>query len=86
MIRTFRYPLLPTKDQVVVLDGWLGRCCELYNAALQERCDAWKRLYNQQRELTELRAAEKEWKDVPNRVARSALARLDRAFQEKKAL
>ena len=86
MLRTFRYPLRPTKAQETVFDGWLVLCCELYNAALEERRDAWRKqqvrisLFDQQKELTELRAADKAWKNVPVWVARSALARLDFAF------
>lgn len=87
MIRTFRYPLRPTKDQEFVLTLWLVRCQQLYNAALEERRDAWRKqhasitYYDQQKELTELRAAMPEWSTVPVWVARSALTRLDRAFK-----
>lgn len=42
MIKTFRYRLYPTKRQEELLNNQLAICCELYNAALQERRDAWK--------------------------------------------
>jgi putative transposase len=42
MIRTFRYPLYPTRTQEEVLSGWLRACCDLYNGALQERRAAWR--------------------------------------------
>lgn len=86
MIRTFRYPLHPTREQEGVLTSWLAACQQLYNAALEERRDAWRRCrvnvtrFDQQKELTELRAEMPEWKAVPVDVARSALARIDRAF------
>lgn len=38
--RTYR--LYPTRAQCEVLAGHLSLCCELYNAALQERRDAYK--------------------------------------------
>lgn len=87
MIRAFRYPLRPTKAQGVVLDSWLHQCQQLYNAALQERRDAWRKqrvgltLYGQQKELTQVRAADPELAAVPVGVSRSALVRLDRAFK-----
>lgn len=42
MIRTFRYRIYPTKKQEQTLNDHLAICCELYNAALQERRDAWR--------------------------------------------
>ena len=71
MIRAFRYPLSPTPEQEATLNVWLRACCDLYNAALQERKDAWDKQrvmisrYTQQKELTELRAAESEWRNIP---------------------
>ena len=86
MIRAFRYPLRPTKAQEATLNTWLAQCCELYNAALQERRDAWRKQrvsvtrFDQSQELTGLRA-DVEWSATPVEVQRSALARIDRAFQ-----
>jgi putative transposase len=87
MIRAFRYPLRPTKEQEATLDAWRVACCDLYNGALQHRRDAWNRqrvsvsLYSQQVELTRLRAQDAEWATIPVWIARSPLARIDRAFQ-----
>lgn len=87
MIRTFRYPLHPTSAQEVVLTSWLSSCCMLYNGALEERREAWRKqqvsitYYVQQKELTELRTTYPEWTIVPVWVARSALVRLDRAMK-----
>lgn len=86
MIRTFKYPLLPTKAQAETLTRWLAACCSLYNAALQERRDAWRKqrtnisYFVQQKELTGLRAAMPEWAEIPVWVERSALRRIDRSF------
>lgn len=38
----FKYRLYPTKAQAVFLEGELREACSLYNAAKQERDDAWK--------------------------------------------
>lgn len=87
MIRTYKYPLEPNAAQRRTLERWLYLCRQLYNAALQERRDAWAAqrksitLYDQQKELTEIRASDPEWKAVSLLVARSALRRLDLAFK-----
>jgi putative transposase len=86
MIRTFRYPLQPTKAQETVLSGWLPQLCMLFNAALEQRREAWRKqrasigLYRQQKELTALRANDPVWAAIPAWVARSALARVERTF------
>jgi putative transposase len=40
-MKTFKFRLYPTSTQAAALDWTLARCCELYNAALQERKEAW---------------------------------------------
>jgi putative transposase len=40
-MKAYKFRLYPTDAQVERLDWTLARCCELYNAALQERKDAW---------------------------------------------
>lgn len=75
-----------TRAQIAVLDGWRLRCSELYNAALQQRREAWARQrvsvsrFAQTKDLTELREAMREWREIPSDIARSALTRLDLAF------
>ncbi|WP_233498359.1 transposase [Meiothermus sp. QL-1] len=60
---------------------------ELYNAALQERRDAWRKagksvaLYEQMRLLGEVKAARPEYREVYAQVLQETLKRLDRAFQ-----
>lgn len=39
---TYKFRLVPTRKQVETLDWTLARCRELYNAALQERRDAYR--------------------------------------------
>lgn len=87
MLRTFRYPLLPTPAQEEILSSWLVSCQRLYNGALEHRSGAYKTAkvsitkYGQFKELTELRAVCPEWKAVPVEVLRSSLFRLDNAFK-----
>jgi putative transposase len=42
MNRVLRYRLYPTSQQADALSEMLQEHCTLYNAALQERRDAWK--------------------------------------------
>ena len=73
MIRTFRYPLRPTKAQEAALDVYLWRCRQLYNAALEQRREAYRKQrkgltrIDQQVDLTELREADPEFKGVPTK-------------------
>lgn len=63
MRKTFKYRLYPTKAQVEALNYQLGEACRLYNAALQERRDAWRlnrvsvNYYDQASQLKEIRAS-----------------------------
>ena len=42
-IRTYKYRLYPTKNQRNIIDTTLNMCRDLYNAALQERIEAYKK-------------------------------------------
>ncbi len=42
MKKAYPYRLYPTKKQETILNQQLALCCELYNAALQERRDAYR--------------------------------------------
>lgn len=60
--KTFKYRLFTTGLQSAALDAQLQEACRLYNAALQERRDAWKRrvslnYYDQANQLKEIRSA-----------------------------
>jgi len=63
MRRTFKYRLYPNKEQSVALEYQLNEARVLYNAALQERREAWRRrsvslnYYDQANQLKEIRAA-----------------------------
>ena len=87
MILTYRYRLSPTKGQRADLDDILEAQRELYNAALQERIDAYRkagiaRTYiDQTRGLTEWRKSDPEARSVPVSMQRATLHRVDRAFK-----
>jgi transposase len=86
MIRSYKYRIFPTRAQVGVLERTLGICCELYNAALQERRDAWRiarksvSCYEQQNQLPEIKEVRPELNTVHSQVLQDTLKRLDKAF------
>ncbi len=85
MMRTFQFRLLPNMAQRVAMDAILADNCETYNAALQERRDAWKlerksiTRYMQQAELTELRR-DARYAVTACQIQRDALRRVELAF------
>lgn len=87
MILTYRQKLRPTRAQHRLLDERLERQRQLYNAALQERRDAWRlakkpitRL-DQQKSLTIIRFDDPEGHGAdPVTIGRWTLKRIDDAF------
>ena len=62
MRKTFKYRLFTTRLESELLGVQLGEACRLYNAALQERREAWEQrvsinYYTQANQLKEIRAA-----------------------------
>jgi putative transposase len=86
MQRTYKYRLYPSKAQVRKLDATLTLCCELYNAALQERRDAWRirrlslNYHAQAVQLPDIKAVRPELGLVHSQVLQETLKRLDNAF------
>ena len=84
--RTFRYRLYPTAAQRDALDGQLRICCELYNAALQERREAWRlvrvsiRFAQQSAQLPALKGDRPDVAGVYAQVLQDVLRRVDKAF------
>nr|WP_279232216.1 transposase [Thermus albus] len=85
--KAFKYRLYPTKPQKRDLEKVLSLCRQLYNAALRERREAYKKaqktigFYEQKRYLPEIRAALPEYKLVHSQVLQDVIKRVDRAFQ-----
>jgi putative transposase len=86
--RSFKFRMRPTRKQEAALSACLDDTRQLYNAALEERREAWRMgrhkvtFYSQDAQLKEIRA------DDPERYGRwafscerTAIRRLDRAFQ-----
>jgi putative transposase len=86
MKKTFKYRIYPTKKQQRALNEWLRLCCEIYNAALQERRDAYQVAgksisYSQQCiELSACKEVRPELVEVHSQVLQDAVKRVDLAF------
>lgn len=82
----FKYRIYPSKTQATRLEQTLALCCELYNAALQERRDAWRicrtsiNYHAQAIQLPEIKAIRHELGMVHSQVLQETLKRLDKAF------
>lgn len=87
MLKAFKYRIYPTKRQAACLNSTLALCCELYNAALQERRDAYRLerksigYYDQAKQLPDIKRLRLELNDVHSQVLQDVLRRLDKAFQ-----
>lgn len=88
MIKAFKYRIYPTYKQAVTLQWTLDRCRELYNAALQERREAYKyarksiSAFEQMRSLTEIKAEIRpEYQDIGSHVLQDVIKRVDKAFK-----
>jgi putative transposase len=85
--KTFKYRIYPTKAQIVRLEETLSLCCELYNAALQERRDAWKingksiSYFDQSCQLPDIKKLRPEIADIHSIVLLDALKRVSLAFE-----
>jgi Helix-turn-helix domain/Probable transposase len=85
--KAYKYKLKPTPEQERVLAETLRRCRQLYNTALEQRITAYRRCgitltcYQQQAELSELKAAFPEYADINAQVLQDVLTRLDKTYQ-----
>lgn len=84
--RTFRYRIYPTAKHRLALAAQLAFACELYNAALEQRQDAWRSRRRsvdyvaQCRDLTDIRAHALGPKGMSCHAMRDPLHRVDRSF------
>lgn len=87
MRKAFKYRLYPTQPQRRDLDKTLMLCRQLYNAALQERREAYRKtgktvgFYQQKKWLPEIRAELAEYKGVHSQVLQNVIERVDLAFK-----
>lgn len=86
MLRNYAYRLYPNKAQQQALGEMLDAYRSLYNAALQERRDAWRKrrvsvnYYDQANQLKEIRQAGDELSRFSYSTAQQVLRRLSKAF------
>jgi putative transposase len=87
MMKAYKYRIYPTKKQERMLNEQLALCAELYNAALQERRDAYwmcgKSIsYTQQAaQMPEIKILRPEYEAIYSQVLQDVLRRVDKAFQ-----
>src|SRR5438128_4307523 len=84
-LKAYKYRLYPNKQQTEKLQWTLDRARELYNAALQERRDAYRMCrvsisYNQQAaQLPEIKEIRPEYHDIHSQVLQDVLRRVKKA-------
>jgi putative transposase len=81
MLKTFKYKLNPNRTQRLALQGTLDTCREVWNMALEQRKYQRTHWTVQCRELTELKAAFPEYKQVHVHVLQNVVKKLQRSFE-----
>lgn len=87
MQRNYRFRLYPTAAQERVLEGMLGAFCDLYNAALHERIDCYRKTgrslgyYDQATQLKAVRAVDERLAGFSFSAQQQLLRRVNKAFQ-----
>jgi putative transposase len=86
--KAYKFRLYPTRKQIASLQWTLNRCRELYNAALQERKEAYKYAkksiskFEQMRDLTIIRnEIRTEYQEIGSHVLQDVIKRVDKAYQ-----
>lgn len=85
--RKVTFKLYPSATQAERLADWIRLHCELYNAALEERIDAYRKTgksisyYEQQNVLPAIKADRPEFVELGSHALQQTLRRLDLAFQ-----
>lgn len=87
IIKAYKFLLKPSKTQSQKLNDTLRLCQSLYNAALQERKEAYSlnrvsiNYQAQQNQLPEIKQTNPEYKNIHSQVLQNVLKRVDLAFQ-----
>src|SRR5215813_1745662 len=85
--KTFTYKLKPSSQQERMLERTLMLCRHVYNAATEERREAWQKCgvpvgyYQQKAELPGIKEAMPEYGEVNAQVLQDVVQRVDRDFQ-----
>jgi putative transposase len=86
-MKAYKFKLKPSPKIVAIFDSWLAICCELYNAALQERRDAYQinhlsiNYTAQANQLPEIKSERSDLARVHSQVVQNVLKRVDFAFE-----
>ncbi len=87
MLRTYKYRLYPTRKQTEILEKTLSLCCWLYNSALQQRIEIYKKYkksiscYDQINELPNCKKEISELNTIFSQVLQDVLKRIDKAYK-----
>ena len=87
MMKAFKYRLYPTRKQRDILQFTLDRNRELYNAALEERREAWRmcqvsvNFQMQSAQLPAIKEDRPEFNEIYAQVLQDTLHRVDKAFK-----
>jgi putative transposase len=85
-MKAYKYKLKTSAKIIAIFESWLALLCELYNAALQERRDAYRirrlsiNYKSQANQLPEIKQDRLEFGLIHSQVIQNALKRLDFAF------
>jgi len=85
--KAYKFRLSPTHKQIATLEWILRRCKELYNAALEERREAYRMngvsvCYQMQaNQLPAIKEVREEYQAIHSQVQQDVLKRLDKAMQ-----
>lgn len=86
-VLTYKYRLFPNSTQAVALTDMLGSFCDLYNACLQQRIEAYQRrgrslgYIDQANELKAVRAVDERLAGYSYSAEQQIVRRLDKAFK-----
>lgn len=91
-MKAYKYKLRPTKKLAKVLESILDICRETYNAALQERRDAYKfqqqfsvttriNFYSQDQQLPQIKPIRDDVASIYSQVLQDVLHRVDKSFK-----
>ena len=86
--KTYLFRIYPSRKQRQKLEAWLGLCCEVYNAALDERKSAYRMAgvsLSYEHQCAELPACKHvcpALNEVPSQVLQDVVKRVDRAFDD----
>jgi putative transposase len=87
LLRNYKFRIYPSKSQRQTLETTLELCRRLYNCALEQRIDAWKRrkrsltFFDQAKELRPMKQIFTEYKAVYAQVLLTPLDQLDKAYK-----